>query len=147
MRILTTISLITIIVCSHGQTIPNKDNRFLTFEQNESWLASTKSLDTPGLWNAIKLRFFSKETSNTPDDSIRYSPLMVINGIPFDPPRIETDQDSEKLLKILNQDSIEQIEIITEMTGDWIFHMPFSGVVILRLPKKVENKLYKLKLK
>jgi diacylglycerol kinase family enzyme len=56
-----------------------------------------------------------------------------------------TDEDSEKILILLNEDSIEQIDLIDKLS-DWIFCNPFSGGIILTVDKRTEMKLHKLKL-
>ena len=99
--------LLFISTSSWGQLTQTENDRFLTYRQNENWLKTAKSFDKLGQWAAIKQRFFFKENSNAPTDSSQYSPLIVINGVPLMIPDNLTDQDSGKILKLLNEDSID----------------------------------------
>jgi len=129
-----------------GQCVQTEHSRFLTYEQNEIWLTATKSLDKSGQWTSIKMRFFDKENQNISVDSIQYSPLIVINGVPLYIPDKLTDKDSEKILTLLNEDSIEEIVILDKLSEEWTFHKPFSGAIILTVDKKTDKRLSKLKL-
>ena len=85
---------------------------------------------------------------NTSVDSIQYSPLIVINGVPYDTPRILTDEYTRDVLSILNEDSIRQIAIIDKLSEEWtLFCKPFSGVILLSVDRRTEKKLFKVKLK
>ncbi|MEH0155242.1 hypothetical protein V6R21_13935 [Limibacter armeniacum] len=145
MRTLITFFLLGIAFCSQGQFVQNKVDRFLTNEQNESWLTTTKLLDEPGQWKAIKERFFLKRNQNTPIETTMYSPLVVINGIPLDIPDELTDNYSNKILNLLNEDSIDELIILDKLDNEWTYCKPFSGVIILKVDKKTYKKLFKLK--
>ncbi len=141
-----TIFILLSVINSFGQSVQTENDRFLTYEQNENWLAITKSFDKTGQWTAIKQRFFFKENCNTAVDSIQYSPLIVINGVLLNIPNKLTEKKSGEILSILREGSIERIDIIDKPSEEWIFHKPFSGVIILTVEKKAEKKLFKLKL-
>lgn len=146
MKTLTIIILLFILTSSWGQSIQTKNDKFLTYEQNENWLKKAKSLDKLGQWAEIKQRFFLKHNSNTSLDSSQYSSLILINGVPLNIPDKLTDEDSGKILSILNEDSIDQIVIVDKLSDEWIFCKPFSGVILLTVGKKTDKKLFKLKL-
>ncbi|MBS1507303.1 MAG: hypothetical protein JSS79_11715 [Bacteroidetes bacterium] len=145
MRILTLLTLFCTTIISWGQSIQAKDNRFLTYNQNINWLTATKSLDKSGQWNSIKKRFFSKENQNISTDSIQYSPLIVINGVPLNSSNQLTDNDTNEMLNVLNEDSINELIILDKPT-EWTFCKPFSGVILMIVDKKTDKKLSKLKL-
>lgn len=146
MKILTILTLFFITTISWGQSAQTENNRFLTYDQNETWLTTTKSLDKSGQWNAIKQRFFYKENQNISVDSIQYSPLIVINGVPLNISNKLTDKDTNEILNVLNEDSINELFILDKLTEEWTFCKPFSGVIILTVDKKTDKKLSKLKL-
>jgi hypothetical protein len=145
MRALTIFILLCITISSWGQSLQTENSRFLTYGQNESWLKTTKSFNKSGQWTAIRQRFFLTENQNTSVDSIQYSPLIVINGVPLNIPDKLTDKDSNEILNLLNVDSIDELLILDKLTEDWIFCKPFSGVIILTVDKKTGKKLSKLK--
>jgi len=146
MRILTIYILICITTISWGQSVQGENSRFLTFEKNENWLTTTKTFDKSRQWTAIKQRFILKENQNIAVDSIQYSPLVVINGVPLDIPETLTDKDRDEILNLLKEDSIDELMILDKLTEEWTFCNPFSGVIILRVNKKTDKKLSKLKL-
>jgi len=146
MRILTILTLFCITTISWGQSVQTENNRFLTYDQNVNWLTSTKSLDKLGQWNSIKHRFFNKENQNISTDSIQYSPLIVINGVPFNILNQLTDKDINEILDLLNENSINELFILDKLTEEWAFCKPFSGVIILTVDRKTDKKLSKLKL-
>lgn len=146
MRTLTIFILLCITSISWGQSTQTENNRFLTYDQNENWITITKSLDKSGQWNAIKERFFYKENQNISVDSIQYSPLIVINGVPLNISNKLTDKETSEILNVLNEDSINELFILDKLTEEWTFCKPFSGVIILTVDKKTDKKLYKLKL-
>jgi hypothetical protein len=146
MKTLTIFILLCITICSYGQPAATKKDRFLTYEQNQNWLKSTKSFDTYGQWTAIKQRFFHKENCNTYFGSIQYSPLIVINGVPLHIPEELTDEERRKTLSLLNEESIDQIVILDKLSEEWIFCKPFSGVIIMKVDEKIEKKLFNQKL-
>jgi hypothetical protein len=146
MRNLIIFILLCIVTSSFGQSVQTENDRFLTYRQNENWLTITKSFDKSGQWTSIKQRFFFKDNCNTSVDSIQYSPLIVINGVPLNIPSKLTDKNSEEILSLLNEDSIEQINILDKLSEPWTFCKPFSGVIILTVDKKADKKLLKLKL-
>ena len=129
-----------------GQSVQAANNRFMTYVQNTAWLTATKSLDKSGQWNAIKHRFFDKENQNISADSIQYSPLIVINGAPLDIGNNLTAEDTNAILNVLNEDSVDELFILDKVTEEWTFCKPFSGVIILTVDKKTDKKLSKLKL-
>jgi hypothetical protein len=92
----------------------------------------------------IKQRFFSLN-NDPPSDSIRYSPLIVINEVPFDIPDKLNEKDIEKSMTLLNKESIDQITIIDKFSETWIFCNPFSGVILLTVDKRTYNKCFRLK--
>ena len=147
MKILTILLvLVCIKISSWGQSAQTENRRFLTYGQNENWLKATKSYDKSGQSTAIRQRFFLKDNQNSSVDSIQYSPLIVINGVPLNIPNKLTDKDSGKILSLLNDESIEQIVILDKLKEEWSFCKPFSGVIILTVDKKTEKELSKLKL-
>jgi hypothetical protein len=146
MRILTISILFCITTSSSGQLVQTEDNRFLTYEQNKNWLTTTRSLDKSERWTAIKMRFFSEENQNISVDSIQYSPLIVINGVPLNIPNKLTDNGNNEILNLLNEGSIDEIIVLDKLTEEWIFCKPFSGVILLKVDKKTDKKLLKLKL-
>ena len=146
MRALTIFILHCIAISSWGQSVQRENDRFLTYEQNENWLTTIKSFDKSGQWTAIKQRFFFKENCNTAVDSIQYSPFFVINGVPLNIPSKLTDKNSGEILSLLNEDSIEQINILDKLSEEWTFCKPFSGVIILTVDKRTYKKLFQLKL-
>ena len=146
MKILIISTLICITTISWGQSTQTENNRFLTFDQNKTWLTTTKSLDKSGQWSAIRERFFYKENQNISVDSIQYSPLIVINGVPLNISNKLTDKETGEILNILNEDSISELFILDKLTEEWTFCKPFSGVIILTVDKKTDKKLSKLKL-
>ena len=147
MRILIILALLCITTISWGQSAQTENNRFLTYDQNINWLTTTKSLDKSGQWNSIKRRFFYKENQNISRDSIQYSPLIVINGVPLNVSNQLTDKDTNGILNVLSEDSIHELFILDELTEEWTFCRPFSGVIILTVDKKTDKKLTKLKLR
>jgi hypothetical protein len=146
MKTLAIFTLLCITTISWGQPTQTENHRFLTYDQNENWLATTKSLDKSAQWNAIKRRFFYKENQNISVDSIQYSPLIVINGVPLNISNKLTDKETNEILQVLNEDSINEFLILDKLTEDWTFCKPFSGVIILTVDKKTDKKLSKLKL-
>lgn len=91
-----------------------------------------------------KKRLFSKENENISVDSIQYSPLIVINGVPWSIPDKLTDKNRVDILGLLTEDSIKEIIILDKIEG--IFCRPDAGVIILTVDKKTYEKLFKLKL-
>jgi hypothetical protein len=146
MKTISSILIFCITTISWGQSVQSADTRFLTYEQNENWLLTLKSFDKSEQWAAIKQRFFLKENQNISVDSIQYSPLIVINGIPLNIPSKLTDKDSGKILKLFNEDSIDGLTILDKLTDDWIFCKPFSGVIILTVDNRTGKKFSKFKL-
>lgn len=146
MKILTIFILFGVTIVSWGQSDLTNNNRFLTYRQNENWLATTKSLDKSGQWTAIERRFFFKDNQNISVDSIQYSPMIVINGVPLSIPDKLTDKGRVDILNLLNEESVKQITIIDKTPDNWTFHRPFSGAIILTVDKKADKKLFKLKL-
>ena len=146
MRTLTIFIIFCIAINTRGQSIRTENDRFLTYRQNEKWLTTTKSFDKSGQWTAIKRRFLLKENCNTSVDSVQYSPLIVINGIPLNIPNQLTDKNSEDILSLLKEDVIEQINILDKLSEEWTFCKPFSGVIIITVDKRTGKKLFKLKL-
>lgn len=146
MRILTILTLFCITTISWGQSALTENNRFLTYDQNVNWLTTTKSLDKSGQWNSIKHRFFNKENQNISRDSIQYSPLIVINGVPLNILNQLTDKNINEILDVLNENSINELFILDKLTEEWTFCKPFSGIIILTVDKKTDKKLSKLKL-
>lgn len=144
MRILKIFILLFITIGSWGQSVQTDNKRYLTFEQNENWLKTTKSSDKSGQLTTIRQRFFLKENQNTSTDSIQYSPLIVINGIPLNIPNELTDKDRNEISNLLNEDSIDELVILEKLTEKWLFCKPFSGVIILTVDKKTEKKISKL---
>ena len=122
------------------------EDRFLTCNQNANWLKISKSLERSEQWIAIKQRFFYEENCNVPVDSVQYSPLIVINGVPFNIPSKLTREGSREILKLLNEDSIEQIVTIDELSKEWTLCKPFSGVLILTIDSRIAKRLFKLRL-
>jgi len=146
MRFPTIFMLSCITTSSMGQSVQTEYSRFLPYEQNQIWLTTTKSLDKSGQWIATKKRFFYKENQNISVDSIRFSPLIVINGVPLYIPDNLTNKTTEKILTLLNEGSIEQIVILDKLSEEWTFHKPFSGAIILTVDKKTEKRISKLNL-
>jgi len=66
--------------------------------------------------------------------------------VPLNIPNKLTDKDSEDILRLLNEDSIDQINIIDKVSEQWSFCKPFSGVIILTVDKKTDKQIFKLKL-
>lgn len=145
MRILIILTLLFVTIFTHAQSVGRENNRFLTYEQNINWLSATEPLNKSERWDAIKLRFLTVENQNVAGDSIQYSPLIVINGIPFFSSGQLTEKEINQVNGILNNDSIIEIFILDKAKGEWIFCKPFSGVIILRVNKKTGKKLSKLK--
>jgi hypothetical protein len=144
MRTVTTFILLSIAITSWGQPDQTKSDRFLAPDQNENWLTTTKSFDKWRQWTAIKQRFFLAVNCNIPTDSIQYSPMIIINGVLLNIPIMLTDKDSRRVLRLLHEDAIEQIDILDKLSEEWIFCKPFSGVIILAVDKKSAMKLFKL---
>ncbi len=138
--------LLCITISSWGQSPQTENARFLTYGQNEDWLKSTKSFDKSAQWTAIRQRFFLTENQNNQEDSIQYSPLIVINGIALNIPNKLNDKDSIAILNLINDNSIIDLVILDKLTEEWSFCKPFSGVIILTLDKKTGKKLSKIKL-
>jgi hypothetical protein len=88
-----------------------------------------------------------KDSQNLSSDSIQYSPLIVVNGIPLNIPDKFTDKDSDKILYLLNENSIDELIILDKRTEEWIFCKPFSGVIALTVDKKTNKKVSELKWK
>lgn len=103
-------------------------------------------LDQQTQWEAIKRRSFLKVNANVPKDSTRYSPFVVINGLPFELPINVKDGDREKIVSFLDSDSTKQIAVLGKPSEEWIFCKPFTGVIIIAVDKDTEKKLFKLKL-
>ncbi len=146
MKILAIFTLLCMTSISWAQSASKENNQFLTYHQNENWLMTTKLLDKSAQWNAIKQRFFCKENQNVSVDSIQYSPLIVINGIPFNISKERTETKTRDILNLVNESSIRELLILDKLTEEWSFCKPFSGVIILRLDKNTQKKLSKLKL-
>jgi hypothetical protein len=144
MTTLRILILIFISTCTWGQSFTTETDRYLTYRQNEEWLKATLSLSKSGQWTMIKQRFFSLN-NDPPSDSIRYSPLIVINEVPFDIPDKLNEKDIEKSMTLLNKESIDQITIIDKFSETWIFCNPFSGVILLTVDKRTYNKCFRLK--
>ena len=117
----------------------------MSFTQNQAWLKATKALDKARRWKEIKERFFFTDNRNIVHDSIQYSPLVVINGIPLSIPDSLTKKDEMEILGVLNLRAIKRIEIVDRQPDAWIFHKPFSGIVVLSVDKTTNKKLAKLK--
>jgi hypothetical protein len=145
MRILRIFILIFISTCSWGQPFTTETDRYLTYRQNEEWLKTTHSLSKSGQWTLIKQRFFTSKNNSSPSDSIRYSPLIVISGVPFDFPDKLNEKDIENILDLLNEESINKIAIVDKFSETWIFCNPFSGVILLTVDKRTYKRLSKLK--
>jgi len=146
MRILTLLILVFILTNSQGQSILTERTRFLTYSQNRHWLETVKKFDKSRQWTEIKLRYFSRENSNTPLDTIQYSPLIVVNGVPLYVPDNLTEQDIKQIMNLLNGDSINQISVIDEQPEGWTFGKPFAGVILLTVDERTHKKLFKLRL-
>lgn len=146
MKILTIFILLCIATTSWGQSAQAEIKRFLTYDQNEKWLKATKSLGKSGQWTAIKERFFYQENQNISMDSVRYSPLIVINGVPLNISNKLADKEMSEILNVLNEESINELILLDKLTEEWTFCKPFSGVIILTVDKKTDKKLSKLKL-
>ena len=86
------------------------------------------------------------ENCNAQLDSIQYSPLIVVNGVPLYIPERVTEKSNEKILSLLNEESIKQITIIDKLSEQWFFCKPFAGVILLIVDKRTDKKLFKLKL-
>jgi hypothetical protein len=121
-----------------------ENNKFLTHEQSKKWLISLRSLDKTQQWTAIKERLFSAENNNSSVDSVFYSPLLVINGVPWSIPDKLRHKNRADILGLLTEDSIEEIVILDKIGG--IFCRPDAGVISLIVDKKTNRKLFKLKL-
>jgi hypothetical protein len=146
MRTLTIIVLLSTTIASQAQSVRLEKARFLTYTQNKTWLTTVQSFNESAQWAAISERFLFRANNNSPVDSIQYSPLIVINGVPLNVPSDLTDANTEVILSLLNENSIEQIEILDKISEPWTFCKPFSGVIILRVDKIADKKLSKLKL-
>ena len=146
MRTLTIFIFLCIAIGTRGQSVQTENKKYLPRGQNENWLTVTKSFDKPRQWTSIKQRLFFKENCNTPIDSIQYSPLIVINGVPLNIPCQLTDKKRGEILNLLNEDTIEQINILDKLSEEWTFCNPFSGVIILTVDKKTDKRLFKIKL-
>lgn len=79
-------------------------------------------------------------------DSVRYSPLIVINGVPLNISNKLADKEMSEILNVLNEESINELILLDKLTEEWTFCKPFSGVIILTVDKKTDKKLSKLKL-
>ena len=128
-----------------GQTDVTTKNRFMTYAQNQAWLTTAKTLDKVGRWTEIKDRIFFTDNCNMAYDSMQYSPLVVINGVPLSVPDSLTKKDEKEILILLNLETISEIEIIDRQPDTWIFHKPFSGAVMLSVSKRTSKKLFKMK--
>ncbi|HLT75085.1 MAG TPA: hypothetical protein VKZ68_08355 [Ohtaekwangia sp.] len=132
--------LVCIALTAHGQSATT---RFLTYEQNQSWLTTTKAVSKSAQWAAIKNRFFTKENQNSPIDSMRSSPILVINGVPVDLLENLAEKKNKELLSLLNNNTINEIVILDKLAEHWTFCKPFAGVILLRVDRKTERKLRK----
>jgi hypothetical protein len=142
MKMLIVFILICIAVSSYGQSTVTDRNRFLTYQQNQNWLRNTKSFDKSEQWKEIKQRFFHKENCNTYFGSIQFSPVIVVNGIPLHIPEELTNEESSKILSILNEESIDQIVILDKLSKEWGFCRPFPGAIILTVDEKTLKELF-----
>ena len=129
-----------------GQDTLTVKDRFMSYDQNENWLKAIKKLDRTGQWIEIRQRYFSKENWNVQHDSVQYLPLIIVNGIPLQVSDSVTAKNKNDILNLLNESSIDQVNIVDTISDKWIFCKPFSGVVILSVDKRTEKKLFKLKL-
>ena len=141
LSILFPISILPLV----GQTETPAKNRFMSPAQNQAWLKTTKALDEAERWKVIKERFFFTDNCNVAHDSIQYSPLLVINGVPWPVPDSLTKNDETEILSLLNLRTINDIEIIDQKPDTWVFHKPFSGTVLLSVDKRTSKKLFKRK--
>jgi hypothetical protein len=104
---------------------------------------ATKSLNKSGQLRAIMHRFFFKESQNISADSIQYSPLIVINGVPLNIPNKLADKNAMEISNLLKEDLVDELVILDKLTDEWIFCKPFSGVIILTVDKRTGKKLTK----
>lgn len=143
MKTLLLISLFSnFMTAMFGQSLLATANRFMAYKQNQNWLMSMKTSDKENQWTGIKKRYFRTESINTPHDSIQYSPLIVVNGVPIAIPDHLPSGDLAKIFTLLDDDPIREINIIENVSAEWIFCKPFSGVIIITVNKRTNKKLF-----
>jgi hypothetical protein len=137
--------LLTSATTLWGQGIPNEKSRFMTHDQNQNWLKTIKPSDKATQWTEIKERYFNEGNWNVRYDSIQYSPIILVNGVPYLVPDSVTSEYCEMILKLLNTNSISEINIIDKLSDDWVICTPFAGAILLSIDKKTSKKLFNLK--
>jgi len=139
--ILCLVSITTMF--GQGEILSSR-NKFMTYHQNQDWLKTVKSSDKGLQLTEIRQRFLSANTWNVSRDSIQYSPLIVINGVPFALPDSLTNKYIAEVMALLNEKSVSKIDVADQQPDNWIFGRPFSGVVILTVDPKTNKKLFKV---
>jgi hypothetical protein len=148
-QIILTVLLSLFTAMLFGQTTL-KDNRLLmTHHQNRSWLKAIMPLDKADQWNIISDRFFSSNQKQAAkNDSMRFYPLLVIDGIPL----LITDSLSggsrTKLASLLTINKISEIRILDREPDGLYVNRAFTGVILVTLnDKKTRKRLRGIELK
>lgn len=120
----------------------------MTWRENQIWLTTSKSLIKTNQLDAIKERFFYCDRSRIKEnDSAQYSPMIVVNGVPFLVPDSIDVKSKEKVISLLIDKNISEINIIDRQPDEWTFHRPFAGVIIIKVnDKRTFNKIMKMRL-
>jgi hypothetical protein len=128
-----------------GQTAPTASKGLMTYDQNQNWLASTKALDQRAQWTAIIQRFSHADLPSASNDSSKYAPLIVVNGVPLFT-NDSGDGESKQIIEQLPDSAlIREISILENPGDNWIFCKPFEGVILITADKKTGKRLRRLK--
>jgi hypothetical protein len=128
-----------------GQPI-TETGPLMTRKNNQIWLTNTKSLASADRLTATKERFFHINHSGVVrTDSTSFAPLIIVNGVPLSFPDSFSEQSLVEITTLLNNKTVGDVTIIEKEPDGWLFHRPFTGVIIILLnDKKAIRKLSKL---